>query len=59
MVIISKFNPDRKLVCNVCGVKRHKGEKYWIIIGHRRWHPKNNPSTDTKPRLSQHTPKWH
>ncbi|XP_074337483.1 uncharacterized protein LOC141674676 [Apium graveolens] len=65
MAMFSKFNPDKHIVYNVCGVKGHKGEKCWTVIGYPKWHPRSNTPHNTSssrpryPNQTQNQSKWH
>lgn len=56
---------ERPIICNVCGVKGHSGDKCWQVIGFPRWHPRNaannggvKSNTGAKPRTYIANPKW-
>lgn len=65
MAMFSRFNPDKHIICNVCGVKGHKGERCWTVIGYPQWHPRSNTINNTsssRPRFTNQTQnqsKWH
>ena len=38
----SKVQIDRPVItCSACGVKGHRGEKCWTVVGFPSWHPKH------------------
>lgn len=65
MAMFSRFNPDKHIICNVCRVKGHKGERCWTVIGYPQWHPRSNTVNNTsssRPRFTNQTQnqsKWH
>ncbi|XP_074363119.1 uncharacterized protein LOC141703501 [Apium graveolens] len=58
LAMYSKFNPDKQITCSACGVKGHKEDRCWTVVGYPRWHPKSCLSTPnqghSRPKPSNH-----
>lgn len=52
LAMYSKYNPDKQITCSACGVKGHRGERCWTVIGYPKWHPKHG-SQNTQPENKQ------
>lgn len=61
LAMYGKAQQDRPIVCTVCGVKGHTGDKCWQVIGFPRWHPRNNrqnPAFKPKNFVQNTTNRW-
>lgn len=55
MAMFGKAKSDKPIVCNVCGVKGHRGNKCWTVVGYPYWHPKHNYKSNTNPKFRTST----
>lgn len=56
----NNHNPDKNMVCSVCGLKGHTNTRCWHVIGFPKSHPKHKPFQNFKPQIKQpETPRWN
>lgn len=56
--MFSKIQIDKTIVCSACGVKGHRGEKCWTVVGYPKWHSRHNAGTGSTNAIIKSKPQF-